>query len=186
MAASDELARERLAQDFREGDEAALAEIYRLWSSLVYTVGLRALGNPTDAEDLTQKVFVAAWTGRQGYKPERASLPAWLMGITRNKIADVYDGRTRERRLQSEMVTSVEPTSDVPADIAERMIIADALSRLDEVPQQVLRLAFYEDLTHSQIAERLKMPPGTVKSHIRRSLIKLKTRLEVEPDAYRT
>lgn len=183
MAESDDLDPARLAQDFRDGDEAALAEMYKRWSPLVYTVGLRALGNATDAEDLTQKVFVAAWTGRLGYKPERASLPAWLMGITRNKIADVYHGRTRERRLQSEMVNSVEPSSDVPADIAERLIIADELSRLDAVPQQVLRLAFYEDLTHSQIAERLKLPPGTVKSHIRRSLIKLKTRLAVEPDA---
>lgn len=183
MTERDDLIRERLVEDFRDGDEAALAEIYRLWSPLVFTVAVRALGNRADAEDLTQKVFVAAWTGRAGYRPERASLPAWLMGITRYKIADAYHGRTRDRRLQSEMVSSAEPTHDAPADIAERLIIADELNRLDDVPQQVLRLAFYEDLTHSQIAERLQLPPGTVKSHIRRSLLKLKTRLEVEPDA---
>ena len=69
-------------------------------------------------------------------------------------------------------------------DIAERLIIADEIARLDAVPQRVLRMAFYEDLTHAQIAERLQLPPGTVKSHIRRSLIKLEAPIGGRPDAY--
>ena len=69
-------------------------------------------------------------------------------------------------------------------DIAERLIIADEISKLDAVPQKVLRMAFYEDLTHAQIAERMQLPPGTVKSHIRRSLIKLRRRMEVYTNAY--
>ncbi len=174
--------RDDLARSFKAGEETALEEIYRRYSALVYTVALRSLGDVTEAEDITQKVFVAAWTGRHNYQPERAGLPAWLMGITRNKVVDALQARTKQRKIATEMASNFEvPTP--PMEIAERLIIADEIAKLDEVPQRVLRMAFYDDLTHAQIAEKLQMPPGTVKSHIRRSLIKLKRRLEVWTDA---
>jgi RNA polymerase sigma factor (sigma-70 family) len=172
-----------LVNDFLGGDEAALEKIYRRFSALVFTVALRSLGDVTEAEDVVQKVFVAAWSGRHTYKPERASLSAWLMGITRNKVADAHQARTKQRRIQNEMSANLAPAPDT-MDIAERLIIADEISRLDAVPQRVLKMAFYEDLTHAQIADRLQLPPGTVKSHIRRSLIKLRRRLEVYANAY--
>ena len=81
------------------------------------------------------------------------------------------------------MSANLMPAPDT-LDIAERLIIADEISRLDAVPQRVLKMAFYEDLTHAQIADRLQLPPGTVKSHIRRSLIKLRRRMEVYTNAY--
>jgi RNA polymerase sigma factor (sigma-70 family) len=173
-----------LVQAFVSGDESALTRIYVRWSPLIYSVALRSFGEVTEAEDVTQKVFVAAWTSRRNYQPDRASLPAWLMGIARYKIFDAHNSRTKERRIATELAVnsgSAPPTE--PLDMAERLILADEIARLDEVPRQVLRLAFYEDLTHAQIAERMKLPPGTVKSHIRRSLLKLKARLEVRRDA---
>ncbi|HEX8510504.1 MAG TPA: sigma-70 family RNA polymerase sigma factor [Propionibacteriaceae bacterium] len=174
-----------LIHEFVAGEESALSRIYARWSPLIYSVALRSLGEVAEAEDVTQKVFVAAWTSRHNYRPERASLPAWLMGIARYKIFDAHNNRTKETRIRNELAASpqVRLTTE-PLDVAERLILADEIDRLDEVPRQVLRMAFYEDLTHAQIAERMKLPPGTVKSHIRRSLIKLRARLEVRADAY--
>ena len=171
-----------LVNGFLAGEESALEEIYRKYSGLIFTVALRSLGEVSEAEDVTQKVFVAAWTGRANFRPERASLPAWLLGIARNKVVDAHQARAKQRRIATELAINMPPPPE-PSDVAARLIIAEEISRLDEVPQRVLRMAFYEDLTHAQIAERLQLPPGTVKSHIRRSLIKLKRRLEVWTDA---
>jgi RNA polymerase sigma-70 factor (ECF subfamily) len=129
-------------------------------------------------------VFIAAWKGRDRYRPERAKLPTWLMGIARNKIVDAHASRGRQRRIQTEVASNTVTTDSLPVDVAQQLVIAEEIAKLDTVPQQVLRLAFFEDLTHTQIAERLQLPPGTVKSHIRRSLIKLRNRMEVIPDAY--
>ncbi|UYN84965.1 MAG: sigma-70 family RNA polymerase sigma factor [Microcella sp.] len=170
-----------IGRRFAAGDEQALAEIYGQWSSLVYSLALRSLGNATDAEDVTQKVFVSAWRGRERFDPERATVSAWLVGITRHTIADMHESRARERRL-AEQAAAFAPEESVPSaevDLADRLLIADEIARLDPIPRTVVHLAFYDDLTHVQIAERLDLPVGTVKSHIRRSLSKLRGRLEV-------
>ena len=180
-AAPDDEERDALVAAFLDGDEQALEQIYRRYSALVYSVCMRSLGEVTEAEDVTQKVFVAAWDKRHNYKPERASLSAWIMGITRNKIVDAHQARARQRRIADQVASNTEPPRE-PLDVAERLIVADEIARLDEMPQRVLRLAFYEDLTHMQIAERLSLPPGTVKSHIRRSLIKIRRRMEEASD----
>lgn len=175
-----------LAERFQQGDEVAFADVYRRYSPLVYAVAHRSLGDVEEAEDVLQQVFIAAWRGRDRYRPDQARLSTWLMGITRHKIVDAHAARGRQRRVQQEVITKpVLEFREDPVDVTQQLIIADELDRLEAVPRQVLRLAFFEDLTHTQIAERLGMPPGTVKSHIRRSLIRLRNRMEVMPDAYR-
>lgn len=181
-SANDDLT--AIVEKFLAGDEGAFAEIYSRYSALVYSVALRSIGDFTEAEDVTQKVFVAAWTGRANYRPERASVAAWLMGIARNKIVDTHEKRARDKRIQTSVAANTTTANLEPIDVAQRLIVADEIARLEKVPQQVLKLAFFEDLTHAQIAERLQLPPGTVKSHIRRSMLKIKSRLEVLPDAY--
>jgi len=169
----------RLVAAFSAGDERALAEAYARWSPLVYTIARRSLGDTAEAEDVTQKVFIAAWRGRATFEPSRSRLPAWLLGITRHTIADAHHARSRRRTVEEAAVghSPVVPV-DESAGVADRVMIGDELRRLGPVPQRVMRLAFYDDLTHAQIADSLGLPLGTVKSHIRRSLNTLRTRLE--------
>ncbi len=169
-----------LADAFVAGDERALAVVYRRWSPLVYTLAVRSLGDIGDSEDVTQKTFVAAWTSRSRFDASRASLSAWLVGIAKNKIADTHEARARIRRLQEQLAATSVPGDWVveDVDIADTLMVADEIAHLEPDAQEVMRLAFFDDLTHNEIASRLELPLGTVKSHIRRSLQRMRVRLE--------
>ncbi|MBZ6255753.1 sigma-70 family RNA polymerase sigma factor [Streptomyces olivaceus] len=172
---------EELARGLACADEEAFAVIYRRWGSLVHTMATRSLGDTHEAEDVTQQVFVGAWRGRHGFRPERGALGAWLVGITRRKIVDALAARTRRLALVESAAQDATPARFVqraPDELLDRVLLVEALSRLPHAQREVLCLAFYEDLTQAQIAERTGVPLGTVKSHARRGLHRLRTAVD--------
>ncbi|MFD3343540.1 sigma-70 family RNA polymerase sigma factor [Streptomyces anthocyanicus] len=169
---------EELAQGLVKADEDAFAAIYRRWGALVHTLATRSLGDTHEAEDVTQQVFVGAWRGRHGFRPERGTLGAWLVGITRRKVVDALAARTRRLSLVESAGQDITPARLVqpaPDEVLDRVLLVEALSRLPQAQRDVLCMAFYEDLTQAQIAERTGVPLGTVKSHARRGLHRLRT-----------
>lgn len=172
---------------FASGSEAALAEAYRRFAPLVRSLALRRLADAAAADDVVQEVFIRAWKYRASYSPERSTLLAWLVGITRNFAVGVGTSRTREESMWEVAASQRREEADDgvgnPDRVADKVVIEAELDRLGEPQGSILRLAFHEDLTHQQIADRLQIPLGTVKTHIRRSLVHLRQRLEVSDAA---
>jgi RNA polymerase sigma factor (sigma-70 family) len=186
VLALDELVAEQddLAARLASGSREALAEVYERWSALIYSVALRALDDAHDAEDVTQQVFVSAWCSRHTLRPREGALPGWLVGIARHRIADVRTQRYRRARNLA-AVAALTPEVGTPppeADIAQRMLVAHEVDRLGEPRATVLRMAFIDDRPQEEIARELGLPLGTVKSHVRRGLVQLRTRLEEVDD----
>lgn len=163
------------------GDETALEEVFDRWSSLVHTYALRALHDVHDAEDVTQQVFVAAWRSRHTLTPSPEAFPAWLIGIARHKIADVRAARQRDAdraRVVGAMTEADLTAEAVDREIADRVVIRQAVEELPDPRRTIVFLAFWEGLSHAEIADSVGLPLGTVKSHVRRGLITLHEHLE--------
>lgn len=168
-----------LAQRLAGGSRDALAETYHRYSTLVYNVALRSLGDGHDAEDVTQQVFISAWNSRHTLRPD-GSVAAWLVGITRHRVADARTQRFRANR-NTAAVAATTPTQPVAVpqdDLAGELLVAHELEHLGEPRGTVVRMAVIEDRPHDEIARALDMPLGTVKSHVRRGLLQLRSRLK--------
>ncbi len=176
MSSDDEL-----AGRLRAGDQAALRVAYERHGAAVLYLAQRLLGNRADAEDVTQLTFVAAWTGRDGFDPQRGTMLGWLLGIARRKAVDRLRSAAREeRKAETVAAHPATPVEDTPERIVDRLVVADELERLPEEQRRTLELAFFDDLTHPQIAAVTGLPLGTVKSHIRRGMANLRRRWEVD------
>ena len=113
----------------------------------------RLLGNRADAEDVTQLTFVAAWAGRDTFDPQRGTMLGWLLGIARRKAIDRFRSAARDHRIAETMQAQLPPQGwQTPERIIDRLIVADELGRLPREQRRTLELAFFDDLSHPQIA----------------------------------
>ena len=173
-----------VAKAWVTGDPAALRLAWDQFGSLVFTYCVRALGDRELAADCTQETFLGAWRSRERFELDRGSLAGWLMGIAKFKVLDAYRAAPRVPTPQAP------PSDDAPGrpevavsegetdQLADRLLVAHALDELSPRARQVIELAFYSDLTQTEIAERLDLPLGTVKSDMRRGLQRLRLHLE--------
>lgn len=186
VAAEEAATREadaRLAEGFVAGDPACLEEVYRRWSPLVHTLAHRELRRTVDAEDITQQVFVSAWRSRADYAPERGSLPGWLVGITRHRLLDHHRRQERQQLLSSTLEGEAAAAAPVPGSSTtdhelDRLVLAAEIAQLPHPRGTIITMAFWEGYTYQQVAEGLDLPLGTVKSHVRRTLLHLRDRLK--------
>lgn len=162
------------------GDKEALAELYARYSRLVYSFALKVTGDGGMAEDVTQDVFLRVWRSAARFDPERGRLGSWMLQITRNRALDLWHASSRSYPAGSgEEVAGYAPTATVdPGDeITLALQVRSALDGLNVEQRQAVELAYYQGLTHQQIAERTRSPLGTVKGRLRVALIRLRQRL---------
>ncbi|MFC7490298.1 MULTISPECIES: RNA polymerase sigma factor [unclassified Knoellia] len=173
-----------LMQRVSDNDRDALAEVYQRFGGLVHTIALRSVGEHHDAEDITQQVFLALWRSRGRLDTSTGSLAGWLATVTRRRCADHHEARARNARHEQMLAAQgpERPRAPDPEDAAERVLLAHELAALGDPRATIIRMAIIEDRRQQDIAEALDLPLGTVKSHIRRGLLDLRSRLkEVTP-----
>jgi RNA polymerase sigma-70 factor (ECF subfamily) len=174
--AADHAALARMARG--EGD--AVAELYDRHARPIYSLALRILGDATEAEDIVQEVFSQAWKQAARYDASRGAVGAWLLTLARSRAIDhLRAKRARPGEVSDERVAGQLVDAGPPADslVLSSEQVARVRAALDELPllqRAAIELAYYEGLTHAEIADRLEQPLGTVKTRIRLAMLKLR------------
>jgi RNA polymerase sigma-70 factor, ECF subfamily len=163
---------ESLVRRLQAGDHDALARLYDAYASIVGALAQRILRDPGEAEEIVQEVFVQAWRQADRFDRSRGTLAAWLVTMARSRALD----RVRRRTVRQEAAGEI-PRGPLPPSPEEPLALRTALADLNDEQRLALELAFYEGLTHSEIAKRLGQPLGTVKTRIRTAMIRLKDAL---------
>jgi RNA polymerase sigma-70 factor (ECF subfamily) len=162
-----------------DGDQAAFAGLYDLLAPSVYGVVKRVLRDPSQAEEVTQEIFVEIWKQAARFDVERGSVRTWAVTIAHRRAVD----RVRSEQSHRDRHTAVAAASlelqatpeDDAMDADDRVRARAAMATLPAAQREALELAFYDGLTHVQIADRLGVALGTVKTRIRDGLIRLRT-----------
>ena len=170
----------------RNGDVQAFETIYDRHGGPAFSLAYRMVGNRVVAEDVTQEAFLSIWRSRLRYEPERGSVRSWVLGIVHHRTIDalrrnlVHDRRRTSAEGIEERHEAPERTDVEAARREEARTVRAALETLPEQQTKVIELAYFGGFTHTQIAEMLNMPIGTVKGRMRLGLEKLRRQLSGE------
>ena len=163
-----------LLDRIRGGDQQAMVTLFDRHSSVVYAVALRVLSDPSGAEDVMQEVFLRIWHKPPVMETLSGSLAGWFAVLARNRSIDVL---RRRRPTDSTDDVVLLSSVDVAAEGERNLLLARARTMMHSLPEEqqtVLNLAFFDGLSHSEIAERLHSPLGTIKTRLRRAVLTLR------------
>ncbi len=168
-------------------DDEALAEIYDQYSSFVYGLALRVVGDARAAEDVSQDVFVGLWERPAAFDPDRGSLRTWLGTLTHRRAVD-YVRREEARRRRAERDAARAVSAPDVEELATAMVAAErvraALDLLPSDQRRAIQLAYFGGKTYRQVAEVLGIPEGTAKSRLRLGLRRIAEALEAQGDEW--
>jgi len=164
------------------GDQAAFAELYRRTSPRLLGICVRMLADRREAEDVLQEAFVAVWQRAKSYDPGRSGAMTWLVALVRNKAIDRLrqrQGRAADSPMELEAIADESATPAARAERGEEyQRLEECMDQLELKQRSCIREAFFSGLTYNALAERTKVPLGTMKSWIRRALLQLRACLE--------
>ena len=174
--------REALLQACARGDQTALHGLYTETAPKLFGLALRILRRRELAEEILQDCFVSVWRSAHTFDPARGTAMAWLLRIVRNRCIDVLRQRGRDAPLDHASVEDLEDPLASPADLAElshdARRLQECLGELEENPRKIIALVYYEGMTYKEAAAHVGEPLGTVKSWVRRSLVRLRGCME--------
>ena len=162
------------------GDQAAFAALYDASRHLVYAIALRILREPADAEEVTLDVYMQVWRTAKDYNDGRGSVGAWIAMLARSRSIDHLRSRASRTRREEplpefEQFRSADPGPERETEASQhRRRVESALQTLPPEQREVIELAFFSGLTHSELAHRLSQPLGTVKTRVRQGMIKIR------------
>ena len=159
------------------GDATALRELYDRYGRVVYSLAYRLTGDATLSEECVQDVFVALWRRAADFDPTRAKLTTWLFTVARNRAIDLGRQKARRPELRDDLEAagSAPDAADLAAAADESQRLAEAMAELPEDQLAVLRLAYFDGLSHAEISELIGIPLGTVKGRVRLALERLRS-----------
>ena len=160
------------------GDRAAFSDLYQSTRSKLFGVSLRIVHERPLAEEALQDSFVNIWNHASDYARSKSAPMTWMTAIVRNRSLDIVRRAREQPDIDEELTASLADESAAPARDVEAAATAhsirDCLGELDAEQRQTIALAFYHGLTHSELAAHLRRPIGTVKTHIRRGLLRIR------------
>jgi RNA polymerase sigma-70 factor (ECF subfamily) len=158
----------------QRGDEYAMAALFDRYSKVVYSVALRVLRDPASAEDVLQEIFMQIWRNPDGFVATRGSLGGWLAVVSRNRSIDAL---RRKRPMESVEDMALASNYNLANEAERNSLMEKARAVISMLPveqRKTLEMAFFDGLTHSEIAEMTGDPLGTVKTRIRSALTSLR------------